>query len=150
MPDPENLFTYLCGHWDIQRIVSNPNTRLSGQAEFSFKTQDDNCALAYFENGKNQQSQTDFFNAYTFKRISSKDDTTSIIVYFATGPQTGRIFHTLDFKSPEQAKGLYVCGDDIYKTDYVFESDISFSITHDISGAQKNLKITSLYRRRVV
>ena len=139
----DHFFDMLPGQWELQRMITRPEYRLSGKAEF--KKQDPETII-YQESGTNPALHQEFYNSYKFRKVPGTQDN-SIIVYFNTGPNTGRIFHTLKFKNEHKAEGKFQCGNDLYETDYILESEITFTITHNVYGPAKNYRSISLFKR---
>lgn len=71
----------------------------------------------------------------------------AIQIYYADGPDNGKLFQTLTFKNDSEASAEHLCGKDLYKSHYKFEFPESFTITHDVKGPKKDYVSETVFRR---
>ncbi|MEM6811941.1 MAG: DUF6314 family protein [Pseudomonadota bacterium] len=136
------IFQSLEGRWNLDRQIT-PHGHFSGEAVFS---KIDDTSLAYSETGQLSLDSGDTLNDVSKRYIFSLKDE-GISVYFDDGPDKGKLFHTLNFDQSGTAEADHFCKPDTYHSRYQFHSDVSFVITHDVSGPYKDYKIKSCYSR---
>lgn len=71
-----------------------------------------------------------------------------ITKFFVEEAISDRIFYRLSFSGDFcGAQGCHVCGQDIYKAQYEFNSDDYFKIIYEVKGPYKDYIISSTYER---
>jgi len=124
------IFNGLEGIWTLNRYISPQNIQMEGRAIFSRISE---ICLQYKENGYIPHTQTDFQRRYTWHL-----DELGIYIEFADGPDTGKLFHRLEFTSSQNASGSHLCQQDKYATLYQFNLPQSMRIEHIVKGPQKD------------
>lgn len=134
------LFHTLEGTWTIHRFIPG-HGEIIGSAHFQKLATKSNL-LHYREegtfhllNGKSHRVFRDYLYQLNKGQIS---------VFFAEKPP--RLFHTLKFINPSQARGTHICKCDHYDTVYQFDLPKIFSITHRIMGPKKDECIVTIYK----
>ncbi len=71
-----------------------------------------------------------------------------IQIYYADGPDNGKLFQTLEFKNDIEAVAEHLCGEDLYKSQYVFDLPDSFIIKHEVQGPKKDYVSETKYTKQ--
>ena len=143
-----DLYVRLRHDWNFSRTIedrfNNRILRANGQA--SFQDTNNQNILIYRETGSffdPIENANQFFRSY---RYIFKDD--KIDIFFADGPSTGQIFHSLYSKqNPYFTSNTHLCGDDIYDGLYHFNNDNALVIHYKATGPHKNYEIVTDYSR---
>lgn len=133
----------LAGRWSLDRKIVG---RGSMRGVATFEAGADGWTQ-YFEEGRLRLDSGESFDAT--RRYGYRALPTGFAVFFSEAPP--RLFHEVHLK-PAREDGLrgqatHLCGRDLYRTDYVFRPDGSFSVRHAIQGPRKEYVIATCYRR---
>lgn len=135
------MFDKLTGLWSIDRTMDG-RALMRGTATFT-ATGDD--ALAYHERGQITLASGvfDAERRYVFRPLSR-----GFSVWFAEHP--ARLFHEIELAAGNGAlagAAMHPCGEDIYRSRYVFRDDGSFTTAHVVRGPRKDYALETRYRR---
>ena len=137
-------FQSLSGHWIIERIIK-PGGVMIGQAEFKCLS---DTEYHYIEQGTltldHGEDIEGVKRAYVYK---FENDV--IQIYYADGPDNGKLFQALDFTSEKEAQAEHLCGEDFYKSSYSFSFPDHFSIQHMVSGPKKDYVSETKYSKHL-
>ncbi len=67
-------------------------------------------------------------------------------MYYADGPDIGKLFQTFNLQSGE-AQSTHICGEDTYHSTFKWHANGSFSLTHDVQGPAKNYIMHTVYTK---
>ena len=137
------VFDRLKGRWRLERDISSPAARVTGEAVFTrensaplFRYREEGM-LTLLPNG----AQTPVYRTYIYKMENG-----GIAVYFADGPHAGQIFQHLRMENDLTATAHHRCIADDYNSLYQFDRE-GFTITHHVKGPQKDYISTSQFTR---
>lgn len=138
--ETDALFLFLKGTWSFDRTIRGHGS-MSGVAAFRNRTP---TALDYDESGTHaaKGGAVDFYQSYIYVQEGG-----DIAVTF----KDGRPFHTLTFDNAQNlltASAVHLCGDDVYRGEYVFHDNDNFSLRWDVKGPRKNYLIETNYVRQ--
>jgi hypothetical protein len=130
-------FLFLEGHWHLTRLVT-PAGKLVGTASFYKEA----GVIKYLEQGKwlTPYPELEFSNQLIYQ-LSSE----GLIVY-----KGETLLHSLVFTANRlnfEASHLHNCGQDQYRTRYIFSSNEYFEIHYQVSGPNKNYLTRSIFQK---
>lgn len=116
---------------------------MAGEAKFTPTSNDE---YKYTEQGTLTLDRGDVVENVTRGYLYKfKDD--AIHIYYADGPDDGKLFQTLIFKNDSEASAEHLCGEDLYQSLYKFEFPESFTIKHDVKGPKKDYMSETIFKR---
>jgi len=140
---PEMIFKALLGQWTVHRQIT-PGGVFEGQAKFTSLS---NSRALYEESGTLTLDHGAVLEPS--KRYEWRLEGGGIAIYFADGETKGELFHILNFEQRDKARAHHLCGVDIYQSAYQFNLPNKLSITHHVSGPQKDyISLTQLTRAK--
>jgi hypothetical protein len=138
------VFKNLEGGWQLERVIA-PGGVIVGLAEFKPLSK---SQYYYKEQGRltldDGRLIEDVSRAYDYRLESDV-----IKIYYADGPDNGKLFQTLEFSGETKAIAEHLCGDDLYKSEYEFYLPESFTIRHQVKGPKKDYISETKYSKRV-
>lgn len=140
--EPSEVLARLVGCWSLDRKIAGQGS-MRGVATVEAGA---DGWTQYFEAGRLRLDIGESFDAT--RRYSYRALPTGFAIFFSEAPP--RLFHEVRLEpAPEGLRGqaTHLCGNDLYRTDYVFRPDGSFSVRHAIQGPRKAYAIVTCYRR---
>jgi len=125
------------------RVMSN--RRGSDHFPASFQAAEDNRVL-YQESGElllQDGTRLHGEQRYIYERIDG-----GFAVYFhATGELFEQVILVADTKGNWIGRAEHLCQPDVYASEYLFRSDGTFEVRHQVGGPRKNYTICTVYLR---
>jgi hypothetical protein len=142
---PGAILESLIGSWAIERRVDDMAT-LTGSVNFEPSAENE---AVYHETGTLRLSTG--YEAAAERKYIYRQCEDGLAVFFDERPP--RLFHMVrlarDGDGCLTGEAEYICADDIYLTDYKFDSDTQFRVRHRVRGPRKDYTIITLYRKIV-
>ena len=133
----------LIGAWTIERRVDDAAT-LTGSATFERSAANE---AVYHEQGTLRLSTG--YEASAERRYIYRQSPNGLAVFFDERPP--RLFHAVALVRGAggclEGAAEHACGDDLYLTDYKFDSGADFRICHRVRGPRKDYTMVTVYRR---
>jgi hypothetical protein len=140
---PGAILQSLIGSWAIERRIDAAAT-LTGAARFD---RSGDAEAAYHEQGTLRLANGTEVAAE--RRYIFRQRLDGFVVFFDERPP--RLFHQVKLVSdPDgclRGAAEHVCADDIYLTDYQFDSCAQFQARHRVRGPRKAYTMVTVYRR---
>jgi hypothetical protein len=140
IPPTGSTMSYLAGHWNVARRISDRRTGHCGSFVGKASFQPSPEATRYLEQGElefgGHRGPASRNLIYRGRRDGGAD------VQFADG----REFYTLDL-SPGSWRAEHICRDDRYQVTVTWLSPDSFSETWRVAGPAKDYEMTTTYTR---
>ncbi len=133
----EAIFNDFEGAWHLHRTIT-PGGTFKGQAVFQKINGGD---LLYKEQGSLTLESGEILEP--FKTYLYKLEDGRIHVYFADGPENGKLFQRIG----EDGRTEHLCGEDFYKSLYKFNLPDHFTIAHEVEGPRKDYVSESVFSR---
>jgi len=139
MKNASNFFNILQGSWKLDRTITSFNKLIGTASGIANAIKINDSTLFYKEeleviinNVKTKSHKQYLYNLEDGKLYKKFDDNT--------------LFYQLIFKK-YLAKGVHLCGKDLYKATYKFYNDTNFSLEYDIKGPRKDDVIKTEFLR---
>jgi hypothetical protein len=142
---PGAILQSLIGSWAIERRVDDMAT-LTGSVNFERSAENE---AVYHETGTLRLSTG--YEAAAERKYIYRQCGDGLAVFFDERPP--RLFHMVklirDGDGYLTGEAEHICADDVYLTDYKFDSDTQFRVRHRVRGPRKDYTIITLYRKIV-
>lgn len=134
------LYDYLRGIWKVKRQIKDrlgkQDNWFSGQAEFAGS----GVGLHYTESGNLTVGETLLEASQSYKWHCRGENAATI--YYGDG----REFHQIECKG-KTADAEHLCGEDLYRARYQFDSATVWRVTWRVSGPRKDYTSVTTYKR---
>ena len=138
----QKLLKDLVGVWTLERTIK-PGGVMVGQAEFKPVS---DTEYHYIEQGSltldHGEEIKDVKRAHIYKL--EKD---TIQIYYADGPDNGKLFQVLEFTSDTEAQAEHLCRYDLYESAYSFALPAEFTVRHAVKGPKKDYVSKTKYSK---
>lgn len=137
----DHILPCLLGTWQFVRTVAG-QADMSGMAEF--KAMEDG-AVMYREAGimtLPQGASQDFYKTYIYKPYPQ-----GFSVYFDVAEP--RLFHHTTLNADYMGRAQHICAADTYDTNYQFNGNGTFTVTHTARGPRKDYQSHTQFYQHV-
>jgi len=134
-----SLYDILHGNWSINRVIDDHRAEqrgiFTGTAQFS----DHSAILLYAETGELRFAGTQMRaeRRYRWHCVGNQAD-----VFY----EDGSFFHRLT-ATDRAASAEHLCGDDLYRGEYIFRSADTWDVAWRVNGPRKAYTSVTTYRR---
>jgi hypothetical protein len=131
-----DLLAWLAGRWTIERAINGRPGAFTGTARFVPEEPD---GIRWEEEGR---LELDAYRGPATRTLHLVGRDAPSAVRF----DDGRPFHALDLRGGRW-HAEHLCGEDVYRGEYVVESDDTLRVTWHVDGPGRADVIESVYRR---